>query len=278
MESTPQTPLEKIAAPARPVDERPVKASLKNTEYKFLNTDNQADALPEKHHGTVNAKSSVDMQATPEPTLFQSASPQPHARVEIAGATVPAVSASSVPLPARTSDVADRREIFLPTADATAVVREVAELTHDFRFHERTSVEVKFNFKDDTELFVRLAYRDGDVHTTFRTDSTELSARLGREWQGYAAQVAQESRGYRMADPVFTSSGDFAGSHQGRDPGSATGGDARNQQQFSHPDQSDSSGAASPAQGFRPQAGAPSVSVSAPGARVSTDRLLHAFA
>jgi hypothetical protein len=276
-------PLEKFAAHARPLVGRAVETPPARLENKFLTVDHKSDKAPEKSHGTVNAKSFADMPAIAETPSLQTA-PTP-ARAGVPAPVAPVVDAITPltpgfsPAPALNPNanmnaeaVVVRREISLPAADAAAVVREVAELTHDFRFHERGSVEVKFNFKDDTELSVRLAYRDGDVHATFRTDSPELRTTLGREWQGYAAQIAQEPRAYRMADPVFTNSNDFSGSPQGRDSGSATGGDARQQQQsFSNPDQSGSARSASPAQGFRQTAAAP-----AP--RVSNDRLLHAFA
>lgn len=277
--------LEKIAAPARRVGDRPADILASSSKNKFLNSDNQTDMATNSPRGIVNAKSAADMPSIPESTSLPAAPTQsrPVAATpvaEVVNATAPIISGVA-PLTATMTtnpDVSLRREISLPTADAAAVVREVAELTHDFRFHERGSVEVKFNFKDDTELSVRLAYRDGDVHATFRTDSPELRTTLGREWQGYATQLAQEPRAYRMADPVFTNTNDFSGSPQGRDSGSATGGDARQQQQaFSNPDQSGGSHrSASAAHGFRQPASASSAAAPAP--RVSTDRLLHAFA
>ncbi len=224
------------------------------------------------------------MPATTEiiPAVFSptsSASPRGDA---LSADIVPAVVQSSAapiitPLQATTpstfptAQVPERREISLPVADASAVVREVAELTHDFRMRERSSVEVKFNFKDETELSVRLSYRDGDVHATFRTDSTELRAALTREWQGFAVGMAQEPRGYRIADPVFTASNGGSDFAQSRDSGSSAGGDARDQRQAPRPDQPDLPRSASPDRDFRPH-------VPALGHRVSSDHLLHALA
>ena len=268
-------PLEKIAAPAFQAVDRPVKSVANNGDFKFLKPDDQSDALPQKERGTVNAKSSVDMHATPESIPAQP--PVVHSRMGgLTPDTVPVVtpvpvSPAFTTTPATTAEIVEKREISLPVTDATSVVREVAELTHDFRLRERSSVEVKFNFKDDTELSVRLAYRDGDVHTTFRTDSDDLRVALSREWQGYAANFAQEPRGYRVADPVFTSSNNFSDSAQGRDSGSSAGGDARNRQQASQSGQPDASQSGSHAREFRPHA--PVL-----GPRVSSDRLLHAFA
>jgi hypothetical protein len=232
---------------------------------KFLVSDNQIDAAVDQRRGTVNAKPPVDMRTTSEPSSVFVAEP----RVGMEG-LIPAGTTSG-------SAETEHREIRLPAADATEVVREVAELTHDFRLRERSSVEVKFNFKDETELSVRLAYRDGDVHTMFRTDSPELRAALGREWNGYAVSFAQEQRGFKIADPVFTSSGDFSGSSQGRDTGSSAGGDARQQQHSPHPDHPGSPRTV-PGDSFRSPSAASSRPVLSVGARVPDDRLLHVFA
>jgi hypothetical protein len=275
VEVMPNIAPEKIAATETPRLDRsviPISGSVKN---KFLKTDNQGDALIKKQHGIVNAKPSVDMKTHAEPSELPAAPLFTRAAVTVPVAAtesgvVPVMNAP-VPVSATTPDAATRRDVFMPVADATAVVREVAELTHDFRMRERSSVEVKFNFKDEPDLTVRLAYRDGDVHTTFRTDSDELRAALGREWHGYAAAMAPELRTYRIVDPVFTASNSTTDFTQGRDAGSSAGGDAGQRQSASHPEQAGLPRSASPSGEFRPH-------TPALGHRVSSDRLLHAFA
>jgi hypothetical protein len=267
---------EKIAATPRASSKLAADVGPEARPNKFLTADKQVDAIGDRSHGTGNAKSSADMQAPLEPTLAQLSDTQPRATVmNVAVAGAPGSPTDISPASSKSID-STRSEIAIHASDAADVVREVVELTHDFRMRERSSVEVKFEFKDATEVSVRLAYRDGDVQTTFRTDSPELRATLSREWQGYAAAFAQESRGHRVADPVFTSSENL-NSPQGRDAGSSAGGDARQQQPSSHPDHSGAHRAAS-ASAFR---SSPAVSPSSvqPGAATRiTDRLLHVFA
>lgn len=271
-------PMEKIAAVIRAPLERPNPAAGGAPDNKFLSPDAQKDARALRAHGTGRAKSPADMPATPDSISSQTAFTPPRAEESSANA-VPFVAPSSASAavtsspasPASPGGIAERPGVFLPVTDPTAVVRELAELSHEIRLRERGSVEVKFEFKDASELSVRLAYRDGDVHATFRTDSDDLRAALASEWQGFVTNVAREPGNHRIADPVFTGSNDFTDSSLGRDSGSAAGGDARDRWQASHPDQAGSARSVSPARDFRPQA-------PALGLRVSSDRLLHAFA
>lgn len=276
--AAPFIPAEKFAEPLGRLPAPPVQPAREPSHNKFLTIDEELNANPRKPHGIGRAKPAADMQATPEPLLaptpfLPSRSAVPNTEtvpVVVQSSASPIVTTSAIMI--GTAAVSERREISLPVADAGAVVREVAELTHDFRMRERSSVEVKFNFQDETELSVRLAYRDGDVHTTFRTDSEELRVALGREWQGYAANIAQEPRGYRMADPVFTATNNFSDSAQGRDSASTSGDDARNRRPLPDPDQPAAPHSPARDHGFRPPAPA------LVGHRLSSDRLLHAFA
>lgn len=75
-----------------------------------------------------------------------------------------------------------------------------------------------------SELAVRVELRGGEVHATFRTDSTELRTALAQEWQ--AVSGSEAGRPLRAIDPVFApaksagfdaAAGDNAPSQQ-RDP------------------------------------------------------------
>lgn len=267
---------EKFAAVSKSPADGVRAAAGNRADNKFLKSYDQLDVNPTKAHGIGRARSAADMQATFDPIPRQTSFAPTLAAGVMNEATAPVVAMAPA-FPAVTishtasAEIFERREVSPPATDATSVVREVAELTHDFRMSERSSVEVKFNFEDEKELSVRLAYRDGDVHTTFRTDSADLRAALGREWPGYAASVAQEPRSYRVADPVFTASNSFSDSAQGRDSGSAADGEARDRQQSAHRDQSDSPRSATHFHGLRSH-------VPVLGHRISADRLLHAFA
>ncbi|MET0263075.1 MAG: hypothetical protein ABW223_09275 [Rariglobus sp.] len=270
---------EKLAAAVTPTIAPAIEAIADRSINKFLVTDQQIDAKESATAGTGTAKSRSAMTTnsqTPSPkaALADAASP-----LEFVGATHSAafqVERSSA-AELRT-EAAPSLEITGSAADAAEVVHEVVELTHEFRARERNSVEVKFNLKDHTEVSVRLSYRDGEVHTQFRTESEALRATLSREWQGQAGALAQEARGYRVADPVFTSSGEFSQTAHERGAGSSSGGDARHQS-FSQPDHPDARRAASHPGAFRSTADASSSAArTSTTSRVSTDRLLHAFA
>ncbi|MBK9990521.1 MAG: hypothetical protein IPP19_07270 [Verrucomicrobia bacterium] len=86
---------------------------------------------------------------------------------------------------------------------APRLVEEIRAIADRISVIDRNSVEVRFDFNDSERLSVRVEYRDGTVHTTFRTDSSQLRDVISTEWQAQAA--ASEQRSYRVADPVFNS-------------------------------------------------------------------------
>lgn len=67
---------------------------------------------------------------------------------------------------------------------------------------EQKSVNLQFSV-GNADLSVRVELRDGAVHATFRTDSTELRSALVHEWQ--SVNPGDSDRPVRLADPVFTS-------------------------------------------------------------------------
>jgi hypothetical protein len=77
-------------------------------------------------------------------------------------------------------------------------------------------VNLQFSVSGE-DLSVRVEMHQGQVRTTFRTDSAELRNALAHEWQALAANAAD--RPHRFVDPVFS-------------PGSSSfsqGGNAENQ-------------------------------------------------
>lgn len=86
---------------------------------------------------------------------------------------------------------------------APRLVEEIRAIADRISLIDRNSVEVRFDFNDAEKLLVRVEYRDGTVHTTFRTDSSQLRDVISTEWQAQAATA--EQRSYRVADPVFNS-------------------------------------------------------------------------
>ncbi|CAM2827678.1 hypothetical protein [Rariglobus hedericola] len=274
----PEMRVEKIAAPVIAALEPALKTVDSAPINNFLIVDNKVDVGSEKTLGTVNAKSRDVMRTKPDSlSSLPVAEPGVSVGREFAAVTPlqsPAIVAGGS---AGVSSSEPELKISSHAVDAAGVVREVVELTHEFRARERNSVEVKFNFKDDTELSVRLAYRDGDVQTTFRTDSDSLRAALSHEWQGYAAAAIQQPREYRVSEPVFTRTADFSGSPDQRNAGSSAGGDAR-QQYSSHANDPAAQPDATLSGSLRSSRFSPATVLPAAGSRSSHDRLLHAFA
>jgi hypothetical protein len=87
-------------------------------------------------------------------------------------------------------------------AHAPRLVQEIRQIADRISVIDRNSVEVRFDFSDTARLSVRVEYRDGTVHTTFKTDSSQLQDAISHEWQ--AQSVASEQRPYRVAEPVFS--------------------------------------------------------------------------
>jgi hypothetical protein len=82
------------------------------------------------------------------------------------------------------------------------MVEEIRQIVDRVSAVDRNSVEVKFNFGERDNLSVRVEYRNGTVHTTFRTDSNQLRDAISHEWQTQSA--ANEQRPYRILEPVFS--------------------------------------------------------------------------
>jgi hypothetical protein len=87
-------------------------------------------------------------------------------------------------------------------AQAPRLVQEIRQIADRISVIDRNTVEVSFDFSDRDRLSVRVEYRDGTVHTTFRTDSSQLRDAISHEWQAQSAVT--EQRSYRVAEPVFS--------------------------------------------------------------------------
>jgi hypothetical protein len=172
----------------------------------------------------------------------------------------------------------NRTEWVQPAGRTLAIVRDVAE-----RMQTTANRVVEFDVSSQpgTQLSVRLEYRGGVVHTTFRTDSTDLRDTLTREWQSTMPSVVAGERSVRLAEPTFTPTSAPRGESQSFDLG---GQDPRQPQQ----DTPQSQGKAASGSEFafargttarRPAAPAPAADTPAASAlRPDTAQHLHAFA
>jgi len=242
--------------------------SVKNT----LKVDRQQEVIPPTHAGINTAKKSGTM-LTDQPQTSSAApiskSPTPAAdtaaRVGVATITAPKPEAS-------------RTEWVQPAGRTLAIVRDVAE-----RMQTTANRVVEFDVisQPGTQLTVRLEYRGGVVHTTFRTDSTDLRETLAREWQSAMPSVVAGERSVRLAEPTFTPASAPRGESQAFDLGGQT---PRQQQQNTPQSQEKAAfgsefASAREATARRPAAPAPAADTPAASAlRPDTAKHLHAFA
>jgi hypothetical protein len=110
------------------------------------------------------------------------------------------------------------------TSAAHRAVATVLETVERFATGSAPAVNLRFSV-GGSDLAVRVELRGGEMHATFRTDSTELRTVLAQEWQSMCGSEA--GRSLRAIEPVFVparSTGFGAASGEGapqqqRDPG-----------------------------------------------------------
>jgi hypothetical protein len=102
---------------------------------------------------------------------------------------------------------------------ARRAVESVLTAADQIATGEQRSVRLQFTVGGE-ELAVRVEFRGDRVHTTFRTDSSELRSALAHEWQSVSA-VQNGVRTQRLADPVFASHSSGNGQSFSTDSGSA---------------------------------------------------------
>ncbi len=110
----------------------------------------------------------------------------------------PTVGATGLETSGRTASPA----ITKPAGTAHQVVEAAMSAADRLASGEQKSVNLQFSV-GNADLSVRVELRDGALHATFRTDSTELRSALAHEWQSVSSSSTERS--VRLADPVFTS-------------------------------------------------------------------------
>lgn len=149
--------------------------------------------------------------------------------------------------------------------EAPRLVHEIRAIADRLSVINHNAVEVRFDFSDTDRLSVRVEYRDGTVHTTFRTDSAQLRDAISHEWQGQAATA--EQRSYKMADPVFSQA------NAGRQDLSSQGDNSNRQRAF---EQASQTAGAFRSTNFTTQPSAPAIAARV--FRPETSLHLHALA
>jgi hypothetical protein len=263
---------EKIAPPSMPPahQETPGGASTpsETASDAQLNYDDKQVKLSLHSVGIASADRNNDMRKptdTSVPARLARAS-----GLEVSAST-PVLSAFSSTPTIAPATRATAEPVSPSVSHAAAAVEATLDAVEHMRDAAHSSVELKLSFSDDAHLAVRVELRNGEVQTTFRTDSTELRQALTNEWHQQAPTVTAFSSDHpvRIADPVFA-----PGSGSLESAGTSTGGQA-NSHQPSGPAPAESSFFASP----RPQSQAsPASSPPSGPTRLPTSRRLNVFA
>jgi hypothetical protein len=270
--TAPQNWAEKIAPPSMPLahKETPGGDSTPSETASDAQLDNDHQQVKLSLHsvGIASADRSNEMRKptdTSVPARLARAS-----GLEVSASTTVLSAFSSAPTIApATRAIAD--PVSPSVSHAAAAVEATLEAVEHMRDAAHSSVELKLSFGDDAHLAVRVELRNGEVQTTFRTDSTELRQALTSEWHQQAPTVTAFSSDHpvHIADPVFA-----PGSGSLESAGTSTGGQADSHQP-SGPAPAESSFSTSP----RPQPQAsPAASPPSGPSRLPTSRRLNVFA
>lgn len=185
---------EKFAAPPPPADNQPV-VEKSDREKHFLRFAHKSLTAVADTVGIAVAKASPVMSAVVNPAK------------EVPSDGVAAAfsfSAENAPWQAMTPDApapaATVRETMKAVISAVDALERQANVEHK-------RVDLQFQVGNE-RLGLRVELREGVVHTTFRTESSEMNRALSREWHLVVPSAAAGE--IRVAEPVFNSSG----SHQ----------------------------------------------------------------
>jgi hypothetical protein len=163
-------------------------AVSRGPDKKILSSDSKQVTDHNDPVGTGVAKVSPAM-----PTASQTER-QPNALV----ATAPAsgVAASQENAPANPQAASAQPSVAQRAVEAALSAAEI------FNSGGQNAVNLQFSM-GNADLSLRVELRNGEVHTTFQTDSADLRSNLAHEWQS-----ASPSSGgnLRLAEPIFTSS------------------------------------------------------------------------
>ncbi len=172
------------------------------------------------------AEKTPSMLFTPHDPLFAVPTTVPTLVSVVAAAPEGAGALGAEPMPQLVAASMARR--------AVETVTSVVEAQATSKLQPVPSVQLKFKIGHE-DLAVRIALRDGVVHTEFRTDSPELRAALQQEWK---AVTAQPESALRYLEPVVLAASSsqggtnsFAQQQQQQSPGQSAAQQQQQQQQ-----------------------------------------------
>jgi hypothetical protein len=197
---------EKIAGQASNAGTGPAPAS-KASDKKILNSDGKQVTDSDTSVGIAVAKVAPAM-----PTSAQS-DRLPNA--VLASAPVSTVSAFSNAGQGETQGAVSQQGVAQRAVDAAISAAE------SLNTGSNQAVNMQFSV-GNADLSLRVELRNGEIHTTFRTDSADLRLDLAHEWQ--SSNPGSGSGSVRLAEPVFTSSSTPSSMAAGENPSQQRGG------------------------------------------------------
>lgn len=181
-----------FAADAKSAVER-LTGSVGREEKNFLNVADESVKSQPNQAGIAIAKPGADMtaRAFPETSFLAE---------QTAG--VPATSSfDGDATDFETALTKSGGEVASAARTAVNTVLRLVETHAAAKAHESPVVTLNLRLADD-DLAIRVEWREGAVHTEFRTESAGLRAALGQEWSGMVADATP--RGIRFADAQIT--------------------------------------------------------------------------
>ena len=166
--------------------------SFSGVEKYFLNTAQKGVATASSALGTAVAKVSGTMAAATNSARQKSDSTNESTTAFVFSADPAPTATLTLDAPAPVATVRETMSAVISAVDALERRADVQQKSVDLQFHV-----------GNEKLGLRVELRDGAVHTTFRTESSEMNSALAHEWH----EVVQPAlaREIHLAEPVFHS-------------------------------------------------------------------------
>ncbi len=161
-------------------------------EKYFLNATQKGVATAVSTVGTGVAKVNATMAAATAPTRQKSDSTNESPTSFVFSADPAPTATLTLDAPAPVATVRETMAAVISAVDALERRADVQQKSVDLQFHV-----------GNEKLGLRVELRDGAVHTTFRTESSEMNSALTHEW--HAVVQPAFAREIHLAEPVFHS-------------------------------------------------------------------------
>jgi len=194
----PGAPFQEKFAALEPAQPEFAKSNFGTREKYFLDGAQKVVTTAAAGLGISVAQRNATMAAaTPARSKFASLV-EPATSFVFSGETAPTGTITSE-APAPVATVRETMAAVISAVDALERKADVQQKSVDLQFHVGSE-----------KLGLRVELRDGAVHTTFHTESTEMNGALAREWH----RVVQPAmaREIRLAEPVFNTTTPASGS------------------------------------------------------------------